>query len=228
MKCIFKNESCHLEDDMYELLEKLSHADALFLVSPTYVLSIPGILKLVIDRYFLMYHYHEAICGRSAVSVGVAGLSEWESLQLPLLNLLPLSLGFTILDSFMAYGAGPGEALLDPSVVKRIKNTTARLCLQNRSEHPAVPYRSVLSEHCPVCFSKVFERTQSGRYRCPICCSLAENRAEGLHFSAESLNNHRFTPDRVRAHLENWVLQTRGSFRKKLPEISRVVKELGI
>jgi multimeric flavodoxin WrbA len=228
MRCIFKNERCHLEDDVYPLLDKLSHADALFVVAPTYVLSIPGILKSLIDRYLLMHPYYDVIWGRTAVSIGVAGLSEWEALELPLLNLLPLSLGFRIVDSFIVYGAGPGEALLDESAVDRIRTAATELCSQNGSEDSVEPYRSVFSEHCPVCFSRVFERIRAGRYRCPICLSLAEEEAEGLHFSAESLNSHRFTPERVKTHLENWVLRTKGSFRKKLPEITRIIEELEI
>ena len=116
MRCVFRNERCHLEDDFYELLEEFTQADGLFLVSPTYVLSIPGALKLVIDRYLLMYPSYQVIWGRPAVSVGVAGLRDWDQFQLASMNLLLLSLGFKIVDSFMAYGAGPGEALLDTAV----------------------------------------------------------------------------------------------------------------
>lgn len=228
MRCVFKNEDCHLKDDIYKLLDKFSRTDVLFLASPTYVLSIPGILKLVIDRYLLMYPYYKTISGRSAVTVGIAGLPGWEQLQLPLLNLLPLSLGFRVLDSFMAYGAGPGEVLLNSTVVERVKATVTKVCSQANSEHTPVVYRSIVSDHCPVCFSKVFEKIENGKYRCPICLSLGEDRANGLYFSAESLNNHRFTPARTKAHLEDWVLQTKGTFRKRLPDILRTAKQLGI
>jgi len=228
MKCIFKNERCHLDDDVYQLLDKFSRADVLFVVSPTYVLSIPGILKSLIDRYLLMHPYYELIWGRSAVSIGVAGLSGWEALELPLLNLLPLSLGFRIIDSFVVYGAGPGEALLDKNAVERIRNAAVTLCSQDTSQQSVAPYQSVFREQCPVCFSPVFERIGSGRFRCPVCLSLADEKPEGLHFSAESLNSHRFTPERVKTHLETWVLQTKGSFRKRLSEITRTIGELKI
>ncbi len=228
MRCVFRNEPCHLEDDIYRLLDRLSQPDVLFLVSPTYVLSVPGALKLVIDRYLLMNPYYKTIWGRRAVSVGVAGLREWEQLQLPFMNLLLLSLGFRVLDSFMVYGAGPGEVLLDSSTVEKVRDAVTELCSQKQIGQSPKPHSSVVSEHCPVCFSRVFEKIEPGTYRCPICFSVAEERSEGFYFSAESLNNHRFTPGKVKAHLEGWVLNTRSSYRRKLPDISRTVKKLGI
>lgn len=224
MRCVFRNEPCKLGDDIYRLLDKLSQASSLLLISPTYVLSIPGIVKLLIDRYLLMYPYYKTIWGHSAASIGVAGLPRWEQFQLPLLNLLLLSLGFRIYNSFMVYGAGPGEVLLDNSTVDKIKNTVKGLC----SDRSLGTYESTISEHCPVCFSKIFERIGPGRFRCPVCLSVAEEKKEGLYFSAEDLNNHRFTPDNVRAHFEDWILPTKSNFRKKLPDIVRVMKQLGI
>jgi len=151
MRCIFKDQRCHLDDDFYELLKKFSRADGLFLVAPTYVLSIPGMMKLVIDRYLLMYPCYQNVSGRPAISVGVAGLPDWNQFQLPLMNLLLLSLGFRILDSFMAYGAGPGEALLDTSLVRRVGDAVRRLCVHHEREHNAKAYESCISDRCPVC-----------------------------------------------------------------------------
>jgi multimeric flavodoxin WrbA len=226
MRCVFRNEPCHLADDVYLLLDKISEADAFFVISPTYVLTIPGALKLLIDRYLLMSSYYDRISGRSAISVGVAGLRGWEQLVLPLLNLFLLSLGFTVLDSFVAYGAGPGEALLDKSGVERLRSATRSLCTV--SNDTGRSGESTIFTYCPVCFSRFFEKVDPGVFRCPICSAVGEEREAGLFFSEETLRQHRFSPVSMRAHLREWVLKTRHRFRERLPEISRTVKEMGL
>ena len=223
MRCVFKDEPCPLGDDIYKFFDKIVAADALFVAAPTYVLSIPGILKLVIDRYLLLPKYFNKIYGRPAMSVGTAGLADWNHFQLPLMNLFLLGIGFRVIDSFMARGAGPGEVLLNDEVVSRVrKGVRSALIYQCK------PFESQISKHCPVCFSTVFERIGANKYRCPVCFVEAELREEGYYFDASSLNNHRWTPPKVEDHFENWIKKTRPRFKKLLREILQKKKELGI
>ncbi len=47
----FKTGKCVIQDDMSEILEKISKADVLVIATPTYFLTMNGILKTVIDRF---------------------------------------------------------------------------------------------------------------------------------------------------------------------------------
>lgn len=47
----FKTGKCVIHDDMSEILEKISKADVLALSTPTYFLTMNGMLKTVIDRF---------------------------------------------------------------------------------------------------------------------------------------------------------------------------------
>jgi multimeric flavodoxin WrbA len=226
MRCVFRGEECHLNDDLYRLLDRISKCDAFFVISPTYVLTIPGVLKLVTDRYLLMSPYCHLISGRPAVSIAVAGLHGWEQLARPLMNLFLLSLGFTIRDSFVAYGAGPGEALLDRQGVARLKSAIGEL-FSPQDDRP-VSDRPVISSHCPVCFSTVFEKIGPRTFRCPVCLAVGQERDDGFSFDQQTLRNHRFTPNRMENHLEDWVLKTRSRFREKLSEISKAIRNMGL
>jgi multimeric flavodoxin WrbA len=221
MRCVFKDEPCSVHDDIYKFFDKMTEADALFVAAPTYVLSIPGILKLVIDRYLLTPKYYKTIYGRPAMSVGTAGLADWIHFQLPLMNLFLLALGFRVIDSFMAIGAGPGEVLLNNETISRIKNG-----VQNMLDWKSKQFESQISEHCPVCFSTIFERIEGSRFRCPVCFVEAEQREKGYYFDASSLNNHRWTPPNIEDHFENWVKKTKVMFREKLREILQKKKKL--
>lgn len=47
----FKTGKCVIQDDMSEILEKISKADVLVIATPTYFLTMNGMLKTVIDRF---------------------------------------------------------------------------------------------------------------------------------------------------------------------------------
>ncbi len=218
MSCVFKNIPCHLDDDWYKLLNKISTADALFLSAPTYVLSIPGSLKLVMDRYLLVPKYFNKIYPQKspAMSIGIGGLSDWNHFELPLMNLFLLGLGFSITDSFYARAAGPGEILLSDETILRLKKGVQSMLARKHK-----PFNTQVSNHCPVCFSTIFERIKGKRYKCPVCAVEAEEREDGFYFSADNLNNHRWTPDNVEDHFTNWILKTKDRFKKNLIKINQ-------
>ena len=110
MSCIGKGVKCHINDDMEFLFEKVMDADGLIIGSPVYFLSPLGILKIVIDRFLMVgskiaKNLIENKIKR-AVTIGTAGLKNW-NLQLPLLNIFPLSIGFRIMGSEMIFAPGP-------------------------------------------------------------------------------------------------------------------------
>jgi multimeric flavodoxin WrbA len=221
MRCVFNDERCPLEDDFYAWYDKMATASALFLVAPTYVTSIPGSLKVLFDRYLCIPYLYKKLYGRPAVSIGVASPIDWEHFQLPLMNMFLLGLGFHIRDSFMVYGAGPGEVLLDRSQVTRVKKALLSLWSGKAPEK----YKEVVSDRCPVCRSTVFERIKGPRFRCPVCLSESVLEEGGYRFEVESMNNNRWTPDRMEDHFQNWILKTKGMFREKLREIMRRKRE---
>jgi multimeric flavodoxin WrbA len=222
MRCVFKDERCPLEDDFYIWYDKMASADALFLVAPTYVTTIPGALKVLFDRYLCIPPLYKKLYGKPAISVGVASPIDWEHFMLPFTNMFLLGLGFRILDSFMVYGAGPGEILLDESQISRVKGALQGLWSGGAEQ---VKFADVVSDHCPVCFSTLFERIAGQRFRCPVCLSEAELTEGGFHFDAAGMNEHRWTPQRMEDHFQNWILQTKGMYREKLKEILRRRRE---
>jgi len=221
MRCVFNDKRCPLDDDFYTWYDKMATADALFLAAPTYVTTIPGSLKTLFDRYLCIPPLYQKLYGRPAVSVGVASPIDWEHFQLPLMNMFLLGLGFRIRDSFMVYGAGPGEVLLDRDQVARVKGALARLWSGEEPE----PFAETVSDRCPVCRSTVFERIEGQRFRCPVCLSEGLLEEGGYRFDAGSMNQHRWTPDRMEDHFQNWIIKTKGMFRERLREIMRRKRE---
>ena len=74
-------------------------------------------------------------------------------------------------------------------------------------------------------------KAQRDRYAAEVRLYLnehADNEDGGYRFDADSMNEHRWTPERMGDHFQNWILKTRGIFREKLQEImKRKREELG-
>ncbi len=225
LSCLFKRMECKLGDDLYRLLGKLTSADVLLLVAPTYVLSIPGSLKLLLDRYLVIYEQFKGQWGRPAISVGIAALPNWFQFQVPLMNLFLLVLGFRVVDSYVTYGAGQGGILLDDNLPK-ILSAVRGMC--RNPVPPPVKFDSQLSPFCSGDHSTVFERIEGNRYRCPVCLTPCEQRPAGFYFRGKDLNNHRWTPPRIKDHFDNWILKTGPMFKERIRDISKKKKELGL
>jgi multimeric flavodoxin WrbA len=222
LTCLKEDQKCPLEDDLYRLLGIIQDAGKLLLIAPVYVLTIPGTLKLLLDRYLAISQYLNAQTTGHAASIGVAALADWHQFQQPLMNLLLLALGRRVVSSAVVYGAGPGEVLLNDSVAA-VQSTVTELI-----DHKDEPYESVTQDYCPIDRSRMFEHVDGDKFRCPICLTPATLSKEGYRFRAEDLNNHRWTGIKLQNHFENWILKTRPRFKEMLRQIVQEKRKLGL
>lgn len=206
MACVFKSAECRITDDMASLIQLMDKNDYLILGSPTYLLSPPGVIKMILDRFFMAQTRFK---GKKASTIGVAALPQWEPFLLPMLNMLVLSFGYQLVDSQIFYAAGPGEVLLEENDIKRAREIGKRLL----SENPA----PVNDDACPVCKARFISLEHM---KCPVC---------GLSFSVKDgkvvynpPEHHRFTEEGWREHLENWILRTEGRYFNRIEEIQRL------
>lgn len=95
-ECMMNEGKCPIEDDMQDLYEKLMHADAIILGSPTYFVNISGAVKCLIDRSLALFYRgvgpmydpdmpfmgHRPLTGKLGVAVTtVAGIGHEETLK---------------------------------------------------------------------------------------------------------------------------------------------------
>lgn len=222
LQCVFKKETCTIDDDLYRLMDIIREADKLLLIAPVYVLSVPGKLKLLLDRFLSIVNYYEASYGKHAMSIGVTALSDWNQFHLPLMNLSLLAMGYRVVKSSMFYGAGPGEVLVGDEIQELPNLINDFVVYKDR------PFTSQVSVHCPVDFSRVFEWVEDDYYRCPICLSQAKKVENGFYFDGKDLNDHRWTKERIREHFVNWILKTKPRFRSLLKDILKQKRELSL
>ena len=222
LNCLKPDHKCEIEDDLYRLLDIIKDADRLLLIAPVYVLSIPGKLKLLLDRFLAISSYLNTQEAGPAVSVGVAALPDWDQFQLPLMNVFLLALGRRVIDSMIVHGAGPGEVLLNDSLIA-VQSSVDKLV-----ESQGARYESGVKNCCPVDYNTLFEHVKDDRFRCPVCLTPAKLTPHGYYFEADDLKNHRWTQRKLQDHFEDWILRTRPRFKAMLKEIMRKKRELGL
>jgi multimeric flavodoxin WrbA len=209
---------CPLDDDMDFLLSEYHAADAIILGAPAYTLLPPGPLKLIADRLIMYLGRSDWSAPKPAVTLGVAGLARWSELLVPLLNCTVLSQGYYLVDSFLAYGAGPGEVLLDATNVERAQTAGERL------------RRALLGENvravgkpgcCPVCGADFFRFTDSG-IECPLC--LAPGTLNGGVPVFDTSPPNRWQPEALKRHFTEWIQGTGPSYIEKRPAIRPLLR----
>jgi multimeric flavodoxin WrbA len=217
MSCVFKKAPCRIKDDMNFLLHHLLACDALVLGAPAYLLAPAGIVKMIMDRaYMVSSAEREDWRAKPAATIGVAGIAGWDPFMFPLLNMFPLCLGFSLIDTFIAHAPGPGEVLLVEEYMARA-----------RALGEAISGRSfTISESrsmtCPLCRGSVFLIRGMNRAECPSCRisgTFAVNGEGMLQFAAEQVDKSRWSPASIKDHTENWVRFTEGRFKEHLKEI---------
>ncbi len=219
MSWVFRGERCRLDDDMYFLLDEMLKADAFIIGAPTYVLSPAGIMKMIVDRVYMVssVERHRWL-GKKAATIAVAGIAGWDPFALSLLNVFPLSMGFTLVDTFLVHAPGPGEALLDDGNIERAHALGAAVCGK------APPPRRDDTPVCPLCRGSVFLVRGMNDAECPSCRirgSFSHDKDSRLQFVAPHVEENRWTPESIDHHTESWVKFTEGRFKENLKEVMR-------
>lgn len=213
MRCVIGGRPCPVEDDMNWLLEVIQAADGLVLGAPTYFLGPAAVIKLALDRLLMVAgRVDEPLpAPRPAVTVATAGLEGWRGVTLPYLNALAMSFGFRPIDSMIGIAPGPGEVLLDEGLLARAFGAGRRLGRGELGRAPTPP------NVCPICRCDSFV-LKGNQATCPICGQQAAvgRTEEGVELrfdpadpgSGAEESQHRWTPERMRTHMTEWVMAT--------------------
>jgi len=220
INCVVKHSECIFSDrdDAMKIYRMISEHDALVLGSPTYILGIPGILKLLLDRGMAyMYGIGRPNSGKPAVAIGVAGVKNWEAFTLPQMAVFLLSLGFNIVDQFIAYGQGPGEVLFDKDIVERAHRAGELLVKGGRADYDSV---------CPSCGQNIFRFVDEETIECAVCGSKGRiTTLDGKPGIEWFYIERRWSDKEVVEHFEGKILPSVPRFLKNRHKIKELRKK---
>jgi len=232
-QCLFGPMRCVQKDDLPVVLEEMVRADALVVAAPTYFLGANASLKRLLDRGLSFYAHIDALWGKPAVGVAIAGVAGLEGYtKLMVDSFLKLVLA-DHRGSEVVYGALPGEVLLGhegPAAARKLARA-----LEQGAEAP-----DSRTPRCPLCGGDTFrflsptDPADPGvhRIRCMTCSSEGTLRWNGASFAVETIRGEHplfLTREDTVAHLK-WLQSMKDLFmeqRDRLKAVTRAYKDTG-
>lgn len=162
-RCLTKKKKCILDDDLNMVMKAMVEADALIVTAPTYCIGANASLKRLLDRVFPFYAHIEALWGKPAVGVGIAGIKGKEGHTLLDIQTFLKFFMTDIKECEIVYGALPGEIFLNNENYKIAASLASALF--GRPSDKKTPV-------CPVCGSDTFRFLGNNNVRCMLCSNL--------------------------------------------------------
>lgn len=218
-RCLFEG-ACPLDDDHGLVVESLLAADALIMAVPTYFLGPNSCLKRFTDRGLALYPHLEALWGKPAVAVGIAGVPGREGYTLLGIESALRLLFAEIRGQALVYAALPGAVFLDHAN----RETAARLARALGQTTPPVEHPC-----CPLCGGKTFRFLDHHNVRCMLCSNAGPITAgpAGVGVDIRPGPHELFlTREDAIAH-RDWLVGMKSEFESWKTRLREVAREFG-
>lgn len=217
-RCLFKDGSCVIRDDLDQVLDAMEQADALIVAMPTYFLGAHASLKGFLDRGLCFYARAEKLWGKPAVGLGIAGIEGKEGSTLLDIERLFATLMVDNKGSRIVYGALPGETLLDEAN----RAVAAELAAALFGE-PVVGDGPC----CPVCGGQTFRFLSAEKVRCMLCSEAGRLTAEEGRFQLDiATGDHDFlTSEAAALKHRDWLRGMVGRFKEMKGPLREVTSQ---
>ena len=222
-RCLMKDKTCILKDDIYTIIDAIAWADALIVAIPTYFLGANALLKLLVDRGLCFYAHADKLWGKPFIGIGIAGIEGKEGATLLGIERFQRMLLADVKSTRMVYGALPGEVFMN----RKNLDTAKKLgpALFRPAPGPEEPC-------CPLCGSRTFRFLGENRVRCMLCSNAGTiDLASGTPVFSIAKSGHDLflDGDDARAH-EKWLVEMKARFlanRQALKEITKAYRKDG-
>lgn len=214
--CLFKEERCVLDDDLFKITRAMIEADALIVAAPTYFLGANALLKLLLDRGLSFYAHLDQLWGKPSVGVGIAGIEgKGGCTLLNVQSFLKLTMS-DIKMTCMVYGALPGEIFFNE------ENRQAAAALGGALfGEPA----ETKAPSCPLCGGTVFQFMENGRVKCMLCSNDGDVETEqgAPRFNIRSGGHEMFLSKADAVLHKEWLCSMKGRFLEQKHRLKKIV-----
>jgi len=194
--CLFREEGCHIEDDVKIIWSKIDEADGILLSVPCYFLESTAVLKQLIDRAWVLAH-RGSYRGKYASVMVPYATRGWIPYALLQPNIFFGILGFKVIHRETFNVQGLGEAVHDEEGIKKAHRIGRELVHALRNQDPT--YRSNPGL-CPICQDWNI-RILKGRkaVECPTCgirgrLEIRDGNIQ-VEFDEKAMTEYRFDPE---------------------------------
>jgi multimeric flavodoxin WrbA len=211
--CLFREEGCHIEDDVKFIWSKIDAADGILLSVPCYFLESTAVLKQLIDRAWVLAH-RGTFRGKYASLMVPYATRGWIPYAMLQPNILCGILGLNVIHRATFNVQGLGEVVLDEDAMGRASRIGAELAHAVLEQDPT--YRSE-GGLCPICQDWNIRILKDRKaVECPTCgirgiLQVRDERIEVV-FDERAKAEYRFRPEVGYNHFTYHIKPSRDYF----------------
>jgi len=217
--CLFREEGCHIEDDVKVIWAKIGEADGILLSVPCYFLESTAVLKQLIDRAWVLAH-QGPFRGKVASVMVPYATRGWIPYAMLQPNIFFGILGLNVIHRETFNVQGLGEVVHDEEAIERAHRLGKELARAALDSDTA--YRSE-SGLCPICQDWNIRILKDRKaVECPTCgirgrLRIQNERIEIL-FDEKALAGYRFDPEVCYHHFTYHIKPSRDYFMRTKEE----------
>jgi len=209
---------CPIGDEYGAVLDAVAASDAVIVAAPAYLHGANGSIQRFLDRGLQFWRRIDALSGKPAVAVAVAGMEDGEGFALLAVENVVRAMGMTLKDRALVRAALPGEALLSPEGRAAAERLAAALFSPGvwRGEGPC----------CTECGGTFFEFRGGGEVYCLSCGASGTVSADGGSLRlAMRPPAHPWRDGESRRRHGAWLLSMKEKYRRERERLRQVAQE---
>jgi multimeric flavodoxin WrbA len=208
---------CPHQDDFSGVLRAIVETDAVIVAAPTYLRGTHSSLQRFLDRGLQAYRHADALYGKPAVAVAVAGVVDGEGSALLGVENFIRQLGLTLKGRAVVRAAFPGEAV----VFEEGGIAARRLADALVSTDDYTPEGT----SCPVCKGTYFEFRGTNSIYCLSCGGTGTLSADGVSvLPVIGPPAHSWRTKEEMASHGKWLIGQRDEFLRRRGRLKEAVK----
>jgi multimeric flavodoxin WrbA len=223
--CLFREEGCHIKDDLKIIWSKIAEADGILLSVPCYFLEATAVIKQLIDRSWVLAH-QGTYRGKYASYMITYGTRGWTSLATIQPNIWFGIMGFKVIHREMVHTQGLGEVVHENEALSNAQRVGLELCRAIQDQDPT--YRSEPGL-CPICQDwNIRVLKDRKNVECPTCgirgnLVLRDGEID-VQFDQKAMAQYRFDPEVCYNHFTYHITPSRDYFMRTKDERKEKVK----
>ncbi|NJD62456.1 MAG: flavodoxin family protein [Deltaproteobacteria bacterium] len=212
---------CPHQDDFRAVLEAIVAADGVVVAAPVYLLGAHSSLQRFLDRGLQFFRRIEALAGKPAVGVALAGVKDGEGASLLGVENFIRGMGMEVRGRAVVHAALPGEALLSEDG----REAAARLAgaLFARGTLPAA------DPSCTQCGGTFFEFRGGRRVYCLLCGAsgtVSFGQGGDIRLATAAPAHSWRGPESRKTHGQ-WLIGMKEKYRRDRDRLKSVVESYG-
>ncbi|MDA8121684.1 MAG: flavodoxin family protein [Deltaproteobacteria bacterium] len=208
---------CPQVDDFGAVISAIVSADGVIVAAPVYLLGAHSSLQRFLDRGLQFWKHLDALAGKPAVGVALAGVRDGEGASLLGVENFMRGMGMEVKGRAVIHAALPGEVLLSEEGMAAAARLAGSLFAPGARQAP--------SPSCTRCGGTYFEFRGRDRVYCLLCGAggTVAGEGEGVRIETVAPAHSWRGPDARKAHGE-WLIGMKERYlreRDRLKEVSR-------